>query len=446
MNTNDDAAQKDTSVRAVEHKTNWVHPGVLPAFVLIVTCFAAWGISTDLTAPMVKIFSTVFDMSAFQSALVQFAYYGAYFLLAIPAAMINSRLGYKGGVSIGMGLAAIGAFLFFPAAKVMTFPTFLAALFILAGGLSIVETSANPFVMALGPEENATRRLNFAQAFNPIGSNIGVLMATLLVAPHIAPVPKDAVKGSPELLAKTANELSHVIVPYIALGIFYAALAIAIFAVKIPRNKELEETDHVGSVRQGVFGRLWHNGTYRFGVIAQFFNIAAQTCIWTYIPFYVSGPQSVLHMSTSAGTWWLQISLIFFLVMRFLMVWLMGRFDGRKLMVFMCGLGIVLTMVGIVSGTVFGALCMAALSGCISLLFPTIYGISLTGLGADTKYGSSGLVMAIIGGAIAPLVQGRLIDAAGVQVSFTFVVLCFAVVLSFGLYALKHQIGMNDQA
>lgn len=417
-------------------KNKFVYPGLMVPFILIVSCFAAWGISTDLTAPMVNVFSSVFDMSAFQSALVQFAYFGAYFLLAIPAAMINSRFGYKGGVVIGMSMAALGAWMFFPASQMMTYGTFLFALFVLAGGLSIVETSANPFVMSLGPESTATRRLNFAQAFNPIGSNIGVLMATLLVAPHILESVHKAGMSEAELLAQTSKELSSVMVPYILLGIIYAALAISIFIVKIPKNEQMQKTDYVG-IRKGVFGRLWNNHTYRFGVVAQFFNIAAQTCIWTYLPFYV---QETLGVSKSAAGWWLQISLLFFLVMRFVMVWLMGRFDGRRLMVVMCGAGVVLTVIGMLFGNVLGALSIAALSACISLLFPTIYGVALTGVGEDTKFGSSGLVMAIIGGAIAPLLQGKLTDHFGAQFGFIFVALCFAVVGAFGIYALKNQI------
>lgn len=423
-------------------KEGFVYPGLLLPFALIVTCFAAWGISTDLTAPMVNVFSSVFDMSAFQSALVQSAYYGAYFLLAIPAAMLNTRFGFKGGVVIGMTLAALGAFLFFPAAEIMTFGTFLLALFVLAGGLSIVETSANPFVMSLGPEKSATRRLNFAQAFNPIGSNIGVLMATLLVAPHIGSAVERASLSESEALARTSAELERVMVPYIILGVLYAGLAIAIFFVKIPKNKRMQETDS-NTVTKGVFGRLWNNRTYRFGVIAQFFNIAAQTCIWTFIPFYV---QHTLGASHETAGWWLQLSLIFFLVMRFVMVWLMGKFDSRKLLIFMCALGAVFTVIGVLSANVVGAVAIAALSGCISLLFPTIYGISLSGVGADTKFASSGLVMAIVGGAIAPMVQGALTDATNPQIGFSFVILCFIIVGAFGVYAIKNQVEAKEEA
>lgn len=442
MTSNIQTSESSSDNGGGKSKEGFVYPGLLLPFALIVTCFAAWGISTDLTAPMVNVFSSVFDMSAFQSALVQSAYYGAYFLLAIPAAMLNTRFGFKGGVVIGMTLAAIGAFLFFPAAEIMTFGTFLLALFVLAGGLSIVETSANPFVMSLGPKKNATRRLNFAQAFNPIGSNIGVLMATLLVAPHIGNAVNRASLSEAEALAQTSAELERVMVPYIILGVLYAALAISIFFVKIPKNKRMQETDSA-TVEKGVLGRLWRNRTYRFGVIAQFFNIAAQTCIWNFIPFYV---QHTLGASHETAGWWLQLSLIFFLVMRFVMVWLMGKFDSRKLLVFMCSLGALFTVIGVLSENVVGAVAIAALSGCISLLFPTIYGISLSGVGSDTKFASSGLVMAIVGGAIAPMVQGAITDATNPQIGFSFVILCFLIIGAFGVYAIKNQVETKEEA
>ena len=442
MTSNIQTSETSSEQAGGKSKEGFVYPGLLLPFALIVTCFAAWGISTDLTAPMVNVFSSVFDMSAFQSALVQSAYYGAYFLLAIPAAMLNTRFGFKGGVVIGMTLAAIGAFLFFPAAEIMTFGTFLLALFVLAGGLSIVETSANPFVMSLGPEKSATRRLNFAQAFNPIGSNIGVLMATLLVAPHIGSAVERASLSEAEALAQTSSELEKVMVPYIILGVLYAGLASAIFFVRIPKNKRMQETDS-NTVAKGVFLRLWNNRTYRFGVIAQFFNIAAQTCIWTFIPFYV---QHTLGASHETAGWWLQLSLIFFLVMRFVMVWLMGKYDGRKLLIFMCALGVVFTLIGVLSENVVGAVAIAALSGCISLLFPTIYGVSLSGVGADTKFASSGLVMAIVGGAVAPMIQGAITDATNPQIGFSFVILCFVIIGAFGLYAIKNQVETKEES
>ncbi|MDY5132470.1 L-fucose:H+ symporter permease [Actinotignum urinale] len=425
-------------------KAPFVWPGMKFAFILLVTCFAAWGISTDLTAPLVNVFKSVFDMSTVQSSLVQFAYFGAYFCLAIPAAWINSRLGYKGGVVIGLSLAAIGALLFFPASKVMTFGMFLAALFVLAGGLSIVETSANPFIMAMGPEKTATRRLNFAQAFNPIGSNIGVLAATFFILPYVHEVkPEEKAAMSPEqLLDKQSAELGAVMAPYIVLGLFYLFLAICIAMVKIQKRQNIVADSKSGIQRQpGVFGRLLKNPLYSFGVVAQFCNIAAQSCIWTYIIFYA---EDYLHVSKATAGWWLQFSLICFLVMRFLMVWIMGIVDPRFLLIIMTGLGAVFTFVGIVSHNVVGMICIAALSACISLLFPTIYGIALHGVGPDTKYGSAGLVMSIIGGAIIPVVQGHLRDVSGTAMSFSVVLICFIVICLYGIYALKHDLEVDE--
>ncbi|MDO5724498.1 MAG: L-fucose:H+ symporter permease [Flaviflexus sp.] len=415
----------------------FVYPGMLPPFILLVACFAAWGLAGNMTDPLVSVFGSVFSMSAFQSSLVQFAYYGAYFALALPAAYINSKLGYKGGVLVGLALAATGGFLFFPAAKVMTYGLFILALFTLASGLSILETSANPYVMAMGPERNATRRLNFAQAFNPIGSNIGVFLAAMFILPHVNPATAEerAAMSQEVLLSTRSAELQAVMGPYLALACLYLLLFIGIFITKVPPRRTIVSDAEAGIKREkGMFTRLLKNKRYSFGVVAQFFNIAAQTCIWTYTIHYVT---EHLGLSKAEAGNWLQVSLIVFLVMRFLMVWIMGRVDSRHLMVTMCSLGAVLTLVAVVTGNIVGAICVVALSACISLLFPTIYGIALAGLGDDTKYGAAGLVMAICGGALMPLVQGRLIDATSAAFSYIVVLVCFLVIIGYGIYTLR---------
>jgi len=203
-------------------------------FLLLLLCFAAWGTAANLTDVLVGVFRSIFTMTILESSLVQFAYYGAYFLLAIPAAMINQRFGFKAGLLTGLGLAAAGGFLFIPAAKTLTYAMFLLALFTLAAGLSILETSANPFVMSMGPEHNATRRLNFAQAFNPIGSNLGVLLAALLILPKVNPATAEqrAAMSQETLLATQSEELKAVMGPYVALGLLYLLLAVSIgFAI-----------------------------------------------------------------------------------------------------------------------------------------------------------------------------------------------------------------------
>ena len=415
-------------------KRGFLYPGMVLPFCLLVSCFAAWGLAGHMTDPLVKVFRSVFSMNNFQSSLVQSAYYGAYFCLAIPAAFINSRLGYKGGVLIGLVLAGTGGLLFIPAAYVMTYSVFLTALFTLAAGLSILETSANPFVMSMGPERNATRRLNFAQAFNPIGSNLGVLLAALLILPKVNPATAEQRKAMSHevLLATQSAELKAVMGPYVALGLLYILLAVMIGRVKVvERPVESAAGDSGGP---GRLMRLLRNKRYSFGVVAQYFNVSAQTCIWTYTLHYVT---DALGVSDKIAGYWLQASLIVFLVFRFLMVGLMGRYDARKLLLLMCSLGVGLSLFAMVSVNILGVLAIVSLSACISLLFPTIYGEALLGLGEDTKYGAAGLVMAIIGGATMPLVQSYIMDKTSPAVSYITVAACFVVVAAYGVYTLR---------
>lgn len=417
---------------------SFLHPGLKVPFILIVACFAAWGLAGNLTDPLVSVFGSVFSMTALQSSLVQFAYYGAYFALALPAAWINAQLGYKGGVLIGLLLAATGGFLFFPASQVMTYSMFLIALFTLAAGLSILETSANPFVMAMGPEYNATRRLNFAQAFNPVGSNLGVLLAAIFILPHVNPATAEdrAALTQAELETMQSAELQAVMGPYIALALLYVALALAIGMARLPKHRPLmaDQQGEAAVLPGNRLVRLVKNRRYSFGVVAQFFNVAAQTCIWTFTLHYM---MENLGVDATVAGYWLQASLIVFLVSRFVMVALMGRVDPRRLMTVMCLAGVGLSVVAVVTGSIIGAVAIVLLSACISLLFPTIYGIALQGLGPDTKYGAAGLVMAIVGGALVPLVQGWAIDISSARLSHLVVAACFLVIVGYGYYVLK---------
>ena len=429
-----DSVAEEAPVREGTAKRGFLYPGMALPFCLLVSCFAAWGLAGNMTDPLVKVFRSVFSMSNLQSSLVQSAYYGAYFCLAIPAAFINSRLGYKGGVLIGLVLAGTGGLLFIPAAYVMTYSVFLTALFTLAAGLSILETSANPFVMSMGPEHNATRRLNFAQAFNPIGSNLGVLIATTLILPYVNPATAEqrASMSEAELLSTRSSELQAVMGPFVALSLFYIALAVSIAFVKVteaPVATSGQETSSGGRLM-----RLLGNKRYSFGVVAQFFNIAAQTCIWTFTLHYVT---DALGVSDKVAGYWLQASLIVFLVFRFLMVGLMGRFDARKLMIVMCLFGVGLSLFAMVSVNIAGAVAVAMMSASISLLFPTIYGEALKGLGEDTKFGAAGLVMAIIGGATMPLVQGWIMDRTSASFSYVTVGVCLSIVAAYGFYTLR---------
>jgi len=409
--------------------------GMLPLFIALIACFTAWGVAQDLTTPMVAGFKRIFEMSTFQASLVQLAYFGAYFLLALPAAFINQRFGYKTGILCGLGLAALGAFSFYPASKIMTYEAFLVALFAMAAGCSILETSANPYVMALGPEATATRRLNLAQAFNPVGTNIGVLLASTLILPKLAD-PVDISSLTPaQLHAIRAGELGAVMAPYLGLALVLVMIAFMIASQKAPPIVEEfpDAGPHEGGTR-GLFRVLWGNKHYRYGVVAQFFNVAAQVCTWTYLIQYV---QQALGGSLAKGGFFLQLSLLVFLFSRFLMTWVIGRVRATLVLALLALLAVVLCFFAMFSPNLAGVLAVVALSFCLSLMFPTIYGVALKGLGPATKFGAAGLVMAIVGGAIMPLVQGALVDSTSAALSFIVPAACFAVVGLYALYDLK---------
>lgn len=409
--------------------------GMMVLFVVLVACFTAWGIAADLTTPMVAGFKRIFEMSTFQASLVQLAYFGAYFLLALPAAFINQRFGYKAGLLTGLGLAAIGAFAFYPASKIMTYGAFLVALFAMAAGCSILETSANPYVIALGPESTATRRLNFAQAFNPLGTNIGVLLASTLILPKLEDNPVDLSSLTPEQLHTIrAGQLGAVMGPYLGLAFLLLMIWIVIAIQKSPPIKEEFHATEPGEAEQSVAKTLWSRKRYRFGVVAQFFNVAAQVCCWTYIIQYV---QQAIGGSLALGGYLLQVSLIIFLFSRFFMTWLIGKIRATKVLAALGLLAVCLCLVAVVSPNVVGVAAVVAISFCLSLMFPTIYGVALQGLGPATKFGAAGLVMAIVGGAIMPLVQGVVIDKTTPAISFIVPAFCFAVVTSYAIYDLK---------
>ena len=412
-----------------------VGKGMVVVFVALISCFTAWGVAQDLTTPMVAGFKRIFDMSTFQASLVQLAYFGAYFLLALPAAFINQRFGYKTGILTGLALAALGAFLFFPASKIVTYEAFLVALFAMAAGCSILETSANPYVISLGPASTATRRLNLAQAFNPVGTNIGVLLASTFILPKLAD-PVDIGSLTPaQLHTIRAGELGAVMGPYIGLAFLLSLIAVVIAIQKAP--PVVEEFPDAGTHEGGtpeLFRVLWRNKRYRFGVVAQFSNVAAQVCTWTFLIQYV---EQALGGSLEKGGAFLQASLIVFLISRFVMTWVIGRIRATKVLAVLAFLAVGLCLFAMASPNLAGVLAVVALSFCLSLMFPTIYGVALTGLGPATKFGAAGLVMAIVGGAIMPLVQGSLVDATSAAFSFIVPAGCFAVVGLYALYDLR---------
>ena len=416
-----------------QEKPRLVYPKLTIPFILLILCFAAWGSAANLTDVLVGVFRLIFDMSNFQSALVQFAYYGAYFALAIPAALINRRFGYKTGVLTGLGLASLGGLLFVPASEALAYGYFLLALFVLAAGLSILETSANPFVIAMGPEGSATQRLNLAQAFNPVGANIGVLLGAVLILPQISSEAEKTIMSPEELRLSQEADLSLVLGPY--LGISAVLILIWVLILFRKMDTPAEQREEVGDVSSsGALGRLWRNRHYRYGVAAQFFNVAAQVCAWT---FTIQYAQDVVGVPTESSGWYLQASLILFLVSRFVMTYLLGIFRPAKLLFVMGALGVALCAIAILFENMVGLIAVVGISLSLSLMFPTIYGVALRGLGDDTKFGAAGLVMAILGGAIMPLVQGRVMDVAGAALAFAVPGACLALVACYALFDLR---------
>ena len=414
-------------------RTSLVYPGLTIPFILIVTCFAAWGSAANLTDVLVGVFRHIFTMSNFQSALVQFAYYGAYFSLAIPAAVINKRYGYKAGVLTGLALATVGGLLFIPASVLLAYGYFLLALFVLASGLSILETSANPFVIAMGPEVNATQRLNLAQAFNPVGANIGVLLGAVLILPNITPESQKAVMTAEQLRTAQEQDLSLVLKPYtgIAFVLLLIWILIAIRKIPVPEDHPRFGLEERGA---GVLGRLWRNRHYRYGVAAQFLNVGAQVCAWT---FTIQYAQDVVRVPVSSSGWYLQASLIVFLISRFVMTYLLGIYRPTKLLFAMGALGVLFCLIAMFSPNMIGLFAVVAISLSLSLMFPTIYGVALRGLGPDTKFGAAGLVMAILGGALLPLVQGKLMDTVGANLAYVVPGICLGLVACYALFDLR---------
>jgi FHS family L-fucose permease-like MFS transporter len=418
------------------HKASIVPREYRFAFILLTACFAAWGLANNMTDPLVKVFPRIFTMTALQGALVQFSFYGAYFCFALPAAILIKKTSYKTGVLAGLGLFITGAFLFYPASVSLTYGSFLCALFVLAGGLAILETSANPFIIALGPEETATQRLNLAQAFNPVVSNIGVFLAALFILPNLN-IAGDAERLAMKIADPTAlreiqsNELAAFMGPYVGMAACMLFLWLAIALTRMPRASDASPRIDLWP----TIKRLMSNPHYVFGVIAQFFYVAAQICMWT---FTIQYGTEVLGLTVAQSGFYLQASLIVFLLFRFVCTALMRVMRPSKLLLAMAAGGAALCAVAVLSSGQVGLIAIVAVSACMSLMYPTIYGIALKGLGEDTKLGAGGLVMAILGGALLPLLQAGIIDRFGAAVSYLVPLACFGVVLAFARFDLVH--------
>ncbi|WP_291781928.1 L-fucose:H+ symporter permease [Cecembia sp.] len=398
------------------------------AFVLITSLFFLWGLANNMTDTLLAAFKKIMSMSDFQTSWIQIAFYGSYFCLAIPSAILIKKYSYKSGILIGLGLAVMGALLFYPASISMVYGHFLFALFIFAGGLAVLETTANPYIFELGPLNSAVRRLNLAQSFNPIGSIMGVLLSKYFILSHLnqASAEERASMDSAALFEIQKAELSAVMGPYVGIALVMLLIWLIIYYLKMPDGKD---TGKELQLKSG-FRRLMANQNYRTGVIAQFFYVGAQIGVWSFTIRYV---MLELGLNEAEAATYYLYAIVLFMVTRFINTYLMGFFVPKKLLVFFAVLAMLLCLSVIYSGGMPGVVSLVLISLCMSLMFPTIYGLSIRGLGKDTKLGGSGLVMAILGGAVLTSIQGLVSDFTGsIALSFWVPFSCFFVVLIFG--------------
>ena len=413
---------------------------VIP-FILITSCFALWGFANDITNPMVKAFSKIFRMSVTDGALVQMAFYGGYFAMAFPAAIFIQKFSYKAGVMLGLGLYAIGAFMFYPSMLIGSYYPFLIAYFVLTCGLSFLETSCNPYIMTMGSAETATRRLNFAQCFNPMGSLMGMYVAMNFIQNRLDPrsTAERALLSDSEFAAVRDSDLNILIGPYLAIGLVIAVMLAVIFIVKMPKNGDTNhEVTFAATIRRIV--SIPH---YREGVIAQFFYVGVQIMCWTFIIQYGTRVFVAEGMAEQDAEVLSQqyniIAMVLFCSSRFICTYMLKFINAGKLLAILAVVGALLTIGVITFQDRTGMYCLIGISACMSLMFPTIYGIALEGLGDDAKFGAAGLIMAILGGSVLPPVQASIIDQKTVwgmpaeNISFILPFICFVVIVIYGV-------------
>lgn len=378
---------------------------------LVSVLFLLWGLANNMTDTLLAAFKKIMDMSDAETSLIQFAFYGSYFCFALPAALFIRKYSYKAGIILGLVLYAAGTILFYPAAEVESYLFYLIAIYIMAGGCSVLETTANPYILSMGAPETATRRLNIAQSLNPIGSIIGILMSKYFILSDIS--------------------LQSVSSTYMGLGFVLIAIMVMMCFAKMPLGKDTDG----GSVAAS-FARLMKNKLYVWGVVAQFFYVGAQICVWSFTIRLVM--QELGIVEAEAANIYLT-SIVCFCSARFLFTWLMKWVVPAKLMAWAAAADLVLCLVVVAMAgngwLVVGALIMVSFF--MSLQFPTIYGIALDGVGEDAKIGASGLIMAILGGAIITPLQGQISDMMGINMSYLVPAVCFAVVLAYSVYAQK---------
>ncbi|MDO4334519.1 MAG: L-fucose:H+ symporter permease [Bacteroidales bacterium] len=411
------------------------------AFALVASLFLCWGVANNMNDTLLAAFRRIMSMSDLQTSLVQFAFYGAYFCFAIPAAIFIRRFSYKAGILLGLALYAAGCMLFYPAGIASSYPFFLIAIYVMASGCSILETTANPYIMAMGDPRTATRRLNLAQTLNPVGAICGILLSRhfILAQLHSADAAQRSGMDADALIAIQHQELSAVSGTYMAIGCILIALMVTVALIRMPAGSGSDGSDATTprpSARETT-RRLWRNTHYRYGVVAQFFYVGVQTGVWSFTIRLAMHQLGILEKDASIAFLY---SILAFMLFRFIFTWLMAYIKPLRLLYAASLMALLFTLAVIFTS---GWVCIGfliAISACMSLMFPTIYGIALEDVApADTKLGASGLIMAILGGALITPLQAFISDRAGISASFAIPALCFAVILIYCSYISKTE-------
>jgi FHS family L-fucose permease-like MFS transporter len=416
----------------MSEETKVVPAARLLPFVLIVALFFLWGVANNLNDILIAHFKKLFVLSDFQAGLVQSAFYLGYFCLAIPAALFMRAYGYRAAVLLGLVFYGAGALLFWPAAGAQSYPFFLAALFVIASGLSFLETSANPLIARLGPAESASRRLNLAQAFNPLGSITGIVIGSQFILSGVAHSPAEIAAMSPGAIENwRASEAAAVQLPYLLIGLGVLAWAVLIRVTAFPAiatQRDVEEG--VGAFDD--FRTLLRDPRVMLGVVAQFFYVGAQVGVWSFLIRYSEVAVPGTPERVAAG--YLTASLVVFMIGRFAGSALMGVIRPAPLLAVFAVAGVLLCVVATLAGGMVGIVALIASSFFMSIMYPTIFAETVAGLGTRAKSAAALLVMAIVGGAFFPAVMGLVSDRTGSMVNAMAVpAICFLVVLGFAL-------------
>lgn len=455
--------------------------GILLPFILLTSLFFAWAVPNNLTDTMLAAFKRIMSLTDSKTAWIQVAcYLFGYGCFAIPAALFIKRYTYKSGVMLGIGMYALGTFLFYPAMLMsgvnidISFMMFLLAIVVLFAGLSILETATNSYVCAIGPEQTATQRLNFAQSFNPFGAITGVVVSQVFILSQLNTLSAAERAALPpeQLTLIQTRELNAVTMTYMTIGLIMVGLLLAIYFTRMPALKEDDKRLDLG----GTFRRLLKNRNYVWAVMAQFFYVGAQIAVWSFIIRYVMqqlqldaavaqlgenassadivsklrgmeplaagfynlsewvGLDALLPRTAeqAAATYYI-ISLVLFVLARFACTGLMRFFKPRYLLSALALLAVVCCLVTIYGQGAIGVYALIGITGCMSLMFPTIYGLGIAGLGEDTKMGGAGMVMAIAGAAVLTQIQGIVSDQVGsIELAYWVPAVAFMVVGYYG--------------